>query len=154
MSMKTPATAILFLLTVARLGSHRVTTVLTQTTPLICRYTTFYSFLTATVAGTGVCSSVAIPVPASMTGFPSELIFGFTFTSVTSPNWCRLPFAGYFSSMWLTPGPYATRTNLTGSVPTSLTSARTYITVLRMLFPAEMLTLILSAAALSFLQAT
>jgi hypothetical protein len=149
--MKIPATAILFLLTVGRLVSPYVTTILAQLTPLTCRYTTYCSSLTATMASTGVCSSVAIPVPASITGFPSELIFGFTFTSITPPNWCRLPFAGYFSSILLTPGPYTTRISLTGSVPTSLTSARTYITVLRMLFPAGMLTLILSAATLSFL---
>ena len=111
-------------------------------------------FLTAIVAGTRVYSFIAISIPANMTAFPSKLTFGFTFTSITVLNWCRLPSSGCFSSILLTPGPYAIRINLIRSVPTSPVSIRTSITVLQMLFPAGILTLILLAAVLFFLQAT
>ena len=151
MSMKVPATAILFLLTMDCLGNPCSTTTSAQTMPLTCRYITYYFFLTAIVAGTGVCSSVAIPISTSVTAFPSEFTFGFIFMSVTAPNWCRLLSSGCFSSILLTPGPYITKTSLTRSIPTSLVSVRTYIIILRMLFPAGILMLILLAAILFFL---
>ena len=103
------------------------------------------------MAGTRVYSLVAIPVPISITTFPSKFIFNFTFMSIIALNWCRLPFSGYFSSILLIPGPYATKISLTRSIPTSLVSMRTYITVLQILFPAGILTLILLAAVLFFL---
>ena len=105
----------------------------------------------AIVAGTRVYNFIIIPVLANVTAFPSKLTFGFTFTSIMALNWYRLPSSGCFSSILLMPGPYATRINLTRSVPTSSVSVRTYITVLQMLFPAGILTLILLAAVLFFL---
>ena len=103
------------------------------------------------MASTGVCSFVAISVLISVTAFPSELTFGFTFMSIMALNWCRLPFGSCFSSILLTPGPYMTKISLTRSVFTSLVSVRTSIIVLQMLFPVGILTLILLAAVLFFL---
>ena len=122
--------------------------------PLIYYYTIYCFSLTATVAGIRVYSFIAIYIPASVTAFPSKLIFGFTFMSVMVLNQCRLPSGGYFSSILLTPRPYITKISLTGSIPTSPVSVRTYIIVLQMLFPVGILILILLAAILLFFQAT
>ena len=122
--------------------------------PLIYRYITYYFFLTAIVAGTRVYSSIAISVLTSVTTFPSKLIFSFTFISIMALNQCCLPSSNCFSSTLLTPGPYVTKISLTRSISTSLVFIRTYITVLQMLFPIGILTLILLATILFFLQAT
>ena len=74
------------------------------------------------MAGTRVYSSIAIPIPASITTFPSKLIFGFTFTSITALNYYCLPFSGYFNSILLMPKPYITKISLTKSILTSLVS--------------------------------
>ena len=121
--------------------------------PLICRYITYYFFLTAIVAGTKVCSFIVISIPISVTAFPSKLTFGFTFISIIALNQYYLPSSGCFSSILLTPGPYVTKISLTRFVFTSLVSVWTYITVLQMLFPAGILILILLATMLFFLQA-
>jgi len=85
-NMKVLTTTILFLLTMGRPASPYIIIISAQLIPLICCYTIYCSSLTATVAGTGVCSFVMIPVPANMTSFPNELIFGFIFTSIMAPN--------------------------------------------------------------------
>ena len=117
-------------------------------------YIIYYFFLTAIMAGTRVYSFIVIPVPISVTAFPSKLTFSFTFMSITALNQYHLPSSSCFSSILLMPGPYITKISLTKSIFTSLVSMRTYIMVLQILFPAGILMLILLAVILFFLQAT
>ena len=74
------------------------------------------------MAGTGVYSFIAIPVPANITAFPNKLIFGFTFIFIMALNWYRLPSSSYFSSILSMLRPYITRISLTRSILTSLVS--------------------------------
>ena len=149
-SMKVLATVILFLLTVDYLGNPYSTIILTQTTPLIYCYIIYCFFLIAIVAGIRVYSFIAIYIPASVTAFPSKLIFGFTFMSVMVLNQCRLPSGGYFSSILLTPRPYITKISLTRSVLTKPLSIQSYIIVLQLLLPVLIQTLNYQATVQSF----